>query len=130
MGVAAGYRMPKVKFKDPKIEGGLDALDKGGLPPITFGGSISMGAYIALSFSVQVVGEIQLLIATATAGIGAEITARLDLELGADVDGRFEPGEGALLKIDPFVGASLDLIASLIATLYAEVCWFTIIDKK
>ncbi|MDB4969419.1 MAG: hypothetical protein JWN44_5108, partial [Myxococcales bacterium] len=130
MGVAAGYRMPKIKLKDPKIEGGLEALDSGGLPPISFGGSIAMGAYLALSFSVQIAGEIQLLIATASAGIGAEITARLNLELGADVTGRFQQGQGALLKIDPFVGASLDLIASLIATLYAEVCWFTIIDKK
>ncbi|MGZ3441469.1 MAG: hypothetical protein ACXVDD_18245, partial [Polyangia bacterium] len=130
VGVAAGYRMPKVKLKDPKIEGGLEALDSGGLPPISFGGTVSMGAYLALSFSVEIAGEIDLIIATASAGIGAKITAMLNLELGADVDGRYEQGKGALLKIDPFVGASLDLIASLIATLYAEVCWFTIIDKE
>ncbi len=130
MGVAAGYRMPKIKFKNPQIEGGLDALDKGGMPAVTFGGTIAMGAYVALTLSVQIVGEIQLLIASCDAGIGAEICARLDLQLGADVDGRFAPGQGALLKIDPFVGASLDLIASLIATLHAEVCWFTIVDKK
>ena len=130
MGVAAGYRMPKIKFKNPQLEGGLDALDQGGMPAFTFGGSIAMGAYVSLALSVEVVGEIQLLIATCSAGIGAEIMARLNLELGADVDGRFKPGEGATLKIDPFVGASLDLIASLIATLYAEVCWFTIVDKK
>ena len=64
----AGYRMPKIKLKNPKIEGGLEALDKGGLPPISFGGSIAMGAYIALSFSVQIVGEIQLLIADGVGG--------------------------------------------------------------
>lgn len=130
LGVAAGYRMPKIKFDSPKLEGGLEALDQGGMPAFTFGGSIAMGAYLALSLSVQVVGEIQLLIATCSAGIGAEIMARLNLELGADVKGRFAPGQGATLQIDPFVGASLDLIASLIATLYAEVCWFTIVDKK
>jgi len=128
--VGAGYRMPKIKFDSPKLEGGLEALDSGGMPAFTFGGSVSMGAYVALSLSVQVVGEIQLLIATCSAGIGAEIMARLNLELGADVKGRFAPGQGATLEIDPFVGASLDLIASLIATLYAEVCWFTIVDKK
>ncbi|MBC7975738.1 MAG: hypothetical protein H7138_12235, partial [Myxococcales bacterium] len=130
MGVAAGYRMPRIKFKNPKLEGGLEALDQGGMPAFTFGGQIAMGAYISLSLSVQVVGEIQLLIASCSAGIGAEIAARLNLELGADVDGRFAPGQGAQLQIDPFVGASLDLIASLIATLHAEVCWFTIVDKK
>jgi hypothetical protein len=130
LGVAAGYRMPRIKFQRPQLEGGLDALDKGGMPAFTFGGQIAMGAYITLSLSVEVVGEIQLLIATADAGIGAEIAARLNLELGADVDGRFAPGQGALLHIDPFVGASLDLIASLIATLHASICWFTIIDKK
>ncbi len=130
MGVAAGYRMPKIKFKNPQLEGGLDALEKGGMPAFTFGGSIAMGAYVSLALSVEVVGEIQLLIATCSAGIGAEIMARLNLELGADVNGRFAPGEGATLTIDPFVGASLDLIASLIATLYAEVCWFTLVDKK
>jgi hypothetical protein len=130
LGVAAGYRMPRIAFKNPQLEGGLDALDKGGMPAFTFGGQIAMGAYIALSMSVQVAGEIQLLIATCDAGIGAEIAARLNLELGADVNGRFAPGEGAHLQIDPFVGASLDLIASLIATLHAEVCWFTIVDKK
>ncbi|HEU4728442.1 MAG TPA: DUF4157 domain-containing protein [Kofleriaceae bacterium] len=130
MGVAAGYRMPRIKFKNPQLEGGLEALDHGGMPAFTFGGQIAMGAYISLSLSVQVVGEIQLLIASCDAGIGAEIAARLNLELGADVDGRFAPGQGALLQIDPFVGASLDLIASLIATLHAEICWFTIVDKK
>lgn len=130
IGVAAGYRMPRIAFKNPQLEGGLEALDKGGMPAFTFGGSIAMGAYITLSLSVQVVGEIQLLIASCDAGIGAEIAARLNLELGADVNGRFAPGQGARLDIDPFVGASLDLIASLIATLHAEVCWFTIVDKK
>ncbi|HEY0190596.1 MAG TPA: hypothetical protein VGC42_05695, partial [Kofleriaceae bacterium] len=130
MGVAAGYRMPRIAFKNPVLEGGLDALDSGQIPAFTFGGSVAMGAYIALSLSVQVAGEIQLLIATCSAGIGAEITARLNLDLGADVNGRFAPGQGALLQIDPFVGASLDLIASLIATLHASVCWFTIVDKK
>jgi hypothetical protein len=69
-------------------------------------------------------------LATARATIGAEIAARLNLELGAKVQGRFAPGQGAQLEIDPFVNASLDVIASLIATLYAEVCWFTVIDKK
>jgi hypothetical protein len=130
MGVAAGYRMPRIAFKNPQLEGGLEALDKGGMPAFTFGGSIAMGAYITLSLSVQVVGEIQLLIASCDAGIGAEIAARLNLDLGADVNGRFAPGQGAHLDIDPFVGASLDLIASLIATLHAEICWFTIVDKK
>ncbi|MBA3461417.1 MAG: hypothetical protein H0T46_15750, partial [Deltaproteobacteria bacterium] len=130
IGVGAGYRMPKIKFESPKLEGGLEALDSGGMPAFTFGGSIAMGAYVALSLSVQVVGEIQLLIATCSAGIGAEIMARLNLEMGADIKGRFAPGQGATLEIDPFVGASLDLIASLIATLYAEVCWFTLVDKK
>jgi hypothetical protein len=130
LGVAAGYRVPRISFKNPQLEGGLEALDKGGMPAFTFGGQIAMGAYIALSLSVQVVGEIQLLIATCSAGIGAEIAARLNLDLGADVNGRFAPGQGALLQIDPFVGASLDLVASLIATLHASVCWFTIVDKK
>ncbi|MFI5289196.1 MAG: hypothetical protein ACHQ17_06090, partial [Polyangia bacterium] len=130
MGIDAGYRMPKVKFQNPKIEGGLDALGEGGLPNITFGGSLSMAAYLELSFNVQIVGEIQLLIASAKAGIGAEIAARLELALGADITGSFKKGEGARLSIDPFVSAQLALIASLIATLYAEVCWFTIIDKK
>ena len=130
LGVAAGYRMPKLKFKNPQLEGGLDALEKGGMPAFTFGGSVAMGAYVSLALAVEVVGEIQLLIATCSAGIGAEIMARLNLELGADVNGRFAQGEGAKLEIDPFVGASLDLIASLIATLYAEVCWFTLVDKK
>ena len=130
MGVAAGYRMPKIKFKNPVIEGGLDALDSGQLPAISFGGSIAMGAYVALTLSVQIVGQIQLLIASCDAGIGAEICARLNLELGADVNGRFAPGQGALIQISPYVSASLDLIASLIATLHAEVCWFTIVDKK
>jgi Domain of unknown function (DUF4157) len=130
LGVAAGYRVPRISFKNPQLEGGLEALDKGGMPAFTFGGRIAMGAYIALSLSVQVVGEIQLLIATCSAGIGAEIAARLNLDLGADVNGRFAPGQGALLQIDPFVGASLDLVASLIATLHASVCWFTIVDKK
>lgn len=130
LGVAAGYRMPRIAFKNPKLEGGLEALDKGGMPAFTFGGSIAMGAYIALSISVQIAGEIQLLIATCSAGIGAEIAARLNLDLGADVNGRFAPGQGALLQIDPFVGASLDLVASLIATLHASICWFTVVDKK
>ena len=103
MGVDAGYRMPKVKLKNPKIEGGLEALDAAGCRRSRFGGTIAMGAYLALSFSMQIVGKIQLLIATAEAGIGAEITALLNLELGADVNGRFEQGKGARLKIDPFV---------------------------
>lgn len=130
MGVAAGYRMPRVAFKNAQLEGGLDALDQGGMPAFTFAGSLAMGAYITLSLSVQVAGEIQLLIATCSAGIGAEIAARLNLDLGADISGRFAPGQGAQLHIDPFVGASLDLIASLIATLHASICWFTIVDKK
>ncbi|HEY0195401.1 MAG TPA: hypothetical protein VGC42_30005, partial [Kofleriaceae bacterium] len=130
LGVQAGYRMPRIKFKNPVLEGGLDALDQGGMPAFTFGGSVAMGAYIALSISVQIAGEIQLLIASCSAGIGAEIAARLNLDLGADVNGRFAPNEGAILQIDPFVGASLDLVASLIATLHASVCWFTIVDKK
>ncbi|HEX6835629.1 MAG TPA: hypothetical protein VF334_03600, partial [Polyangia bacterium] len=130
VGVEAGYRMPKVKLKDPKIEGGLEALDSGGLPPISFGGTVAMGAYLALFFSIQITGKIDLLVAEAEAGIGAKITAMLNLELGADVNGRYEQGKGALLKIDPFVHASLDLIASLIATLYASIAWFTIIDKE
>ncbi|HXU72263.1 MAG TPA: DUF4157 domain-containing protein, partial [Polyangia bacterium] len=130
VGVGAGYRMPKIKLKDPKIEGGLEALDSGGLPPISFGGTVAMGAYLALWFSIQITGKIDLLVATAEAGIGAKITALLNLELGADVNGRYEQGKGALLKIDPFVHASLDLIASLIATLYASIAWFTIIDKE
>ncbi|HUS29108.1 MAG TPA: DUF4157 domain-containing protein, partial [Kofleriaceae bacterium] len=128
--VGAGYRMPKIKFKNPKLEGGLDALDKGGMPSFTFGGSIAMGAYVYMALSVQIVGEIQLLIATASAGIGAEIMARLNLELGADVDGRYQSGQGALITIDPYVAASLDLVASLIATLYASIGWWTIVDKK
>jgi hypothetical protein len=130
LGVAAGYRMPKIKFQNPQLEGGLEALDNGGMPAFTFGGQIAMGAYISMSISVQIVGEIQLLIASCDVGIGAEIAARLNLELGADVQGRFAPNAGAQLQIDPYVGASLDLIASLIATLHAEVCWFTIVDKK
>src|SRR6185436_8213564 len=93
MGVDAGYRMPKFKFDNPQIEGGLDALGGDGLPPITFGGNIEMGAYVAFFFNVQIVGEIQLLIATARAGIGAEIAARLDLTLGADMKGRFQSGQ-------------------------------------
>src|SRR5262249_40350851 len=74
MGVDAGYRMPKFKFDRPQIQGGLDALGGGGLPPISFGGNIEMGAYVSFYFNVQIVGEIQLLIATARAGIGAELT--------------------------------------------------------
>ncbi|HEX4461570.1 MAG TPA: hypothetical protein VIA18_26505, partial [Polyangia bacterium] len=116
-GVAAGYRMPKVKLQNPKLEGGLDALDSGGLPPISFGGEISMGSYLALSFSVQIVGEIQLLVASASVGIGAEIVARLNLDLGAKIAGTYRQGEGAKIQIDPYVAASLDLIANLIATL-------------
>ncbi|HTL34387.1 MAG TPA: DUF4157 domain-containing protein, partial [Kofleriaceae bacterium] len=130
MGISAGYRMPKIKFKNPQLEGGLDALDSGGMPSFTFGGSIAMGAYVALTLSVQIVGEIQLLICSASAGIGAEIMARLNLELGADVNGRYASGQGALITIDPYIAASLDLIASLIATLHAEIGWWTILDKK
>src|SRR6185312_16033472 len=69
-------------------------------------------------------------VAEAEAGIGAKIIAMLNLELGADVNGRYEQGKGALLSINPFVHASLDLIAQLIATLYASIAWFTIIDKE
>ena len=130
MGVEAGYRMPKFRFDTPKIEGGLDALGGGGLPPISFGGGISMTAFVQFYFNVQIVGEIQLLIATARAGIGAELDARLDLTLGADMHGTFRPGHGAHIDIDPSVGATLSLIASLIATLYAKIAFWTVLDKK
>jgi hypothetical protein len=59
--VGAGYRMPKIKFQNPQLEGDLDALESGGMPAFTFGGQIAMGAYVAMSMSVQIVGEIQLL---------------------------------------------------------------------
>ena len=58
------------------------------------------------SLSVQVVGEIQLLIASATPASAPRSRRASNLELGADVNGRFAPGQGAQLEIDPFVGAS------------------------
>src|SRR5205823_5260358 len=55
MGIDAGYKMPKFKFDTPQIEGGLDGLEGNGLPPITFGGNIEMGAYVSFFFNVQIV---------------------------------------------------------------------------
>src|SRR5205823_3890773 len=78
---------------------------------------------------IGIEGQIQLLIASAEAGLSAQVQLRLPMKIGADIKGTFEGGKGVVLSIDPFVAAQLVLMASLHATLKASVLFFTILNK-
>src|SRR5262249_58879190 len=128
--VGMGLAKPKVKFDQPEIVGGLNAMKDGKLPPLKFGGDIGIGADITFEFGVGSGGQIQLLIAEADMGIEGVAKAILTLMLGSKIQGTWESGKGVQLTLDPYVEATLKLRAELNAFFHAEVCWFTIIDKR
>ena len=128
-GVGAALAKPKLKLDTPEIVGGLEAMDKGEMPEIRFGGDVGVGVDLSMEFGIGIAGQIQLLIAEADAGIEGVAKAVLNLMIGSKVKGSFKQGEGARLTIDPYVQATLKLLAELNAFFHAEVCWFTIIDK-
>ncbi|HND55380.1 MAG TPA: hypothetical protein PLV92_23360, partial [Pirellulaceae bacterium] len=130
LGFGVNINKPFFKFDNPKLVGGLDALDSGQMPAIEFGGRVGIGAEMFVEFGVGVAGQIQLLIAEAEMGIEGVLKAALTMNLQSDVHGKFEQGKPLALTIDPSVSAALKLSAALNAFLHAEVLWWTIVDKK
>jgi hypothetical protein len=130
LGFGVSINKPFFKFDNPRLIGGLEALDHGQMPAIEFGGRVGIGAEMFVEFGVGIAGQIQLLIASAELGIEGVLRAGLTMNLQSDIHGTFEHGKPLELTIDPSVSAALKLTASLNAFLFAEVLWWTIIDKK
>lgn len=126
-----GIIMPYVQFQGLKLVGSLRQLEDGHLPEIEAKARLGMGASVHFELGVALAGKIDLVVATAKAGIRGKLTADAPLNAYSDSNVVFGGNrDGVDIGVDATVEGGIDLKAELEAFLKAKAFGFTIVNEK